>query len=90
MTFLKALRHDRIDAPCVLDGPIGAESFLACVEQILAPTLDPIEHVLAKLEALLRKVAERTVEATWRRIGDTSNPLNAQTTPVNSGGHASA
>ena len=24
LTFLAALRHDRIDAPCVLDGPITA------------------------------------------------------------------
>jgi transposase len=27
MTFLAALRHDRIDAPWVLDGPINGESF---------------------------------------------------------------
>jgi transposase len=29
LTFLAALRHDRIDAPCVIDGPINGESFLA-------------------------------------------------------------
>jgi transposase len=28
-----------------------------------------IEQMFAKLKALLRKAAERTVEATWRRIG---------------------
>jgi len=39
LTFLAALRHDRIDAPCVLDGPINGESFLANVEQLLLPTL---------------------------------------------------
>ena len=39
MTFLAALRHDRIDAPCVFDGPINGESFLAWVEQSLVPTL---------------------------------------------------
>ena len=38
-TFLAALRCDQITAPCVLDGPINGESFLAYVEQILAPTL---------------------------------------------------
>ncbi len=27
MTFLAALRHDRIEAPWVLDGPINGESF---------------------------------------------------------------
>ena len=39
LTFLAALRCDRIDAPCVLDGPINGRSFLAYVEQMLVPTL---------------------------------------------------
>jgi transposase len=109
LTFLAALRVDRIDAPCVIDGPINGRSFLAYVEQILVPTLrpgdiviidnlgshkgkavrrairavgakllflpayspdlNPIEQVFAKLKTLLRKAAERTVEATWKRIG---------------------
>ena len=34
-----------------------------------SPDLNPIEQVFAKLKILLRKAAERTVEATWRRIG---------------------
>jgi len=34
-----------------------------------SPDLNPIEQVFAKLKALLRKAAERSVEATWRRIG---------------------
>jgi len=38
-TFLAALRHDRIDAPWVLDGPINGESFQTYVEKALAPTL---------------------------------------------------
>ena len=38
-TFVAALRHDRITAPCVFDGPINGETFLAYVEQALAPTL---------------------------------------------------
>ena len=38
-TFLAALRHDRIDAPCVFDGAINGARFLAYVEQALAPTL---------------------------------------------------
>lgn len=109
LTFLAALRHDRIDAPCVFDGPINGQRFLAYVEQFLVPTLapgdvvildnlgshkspavrkairtagaklfflppyspdlNPIEQVFAKLKALLRRAAERTVQATWRRIG---------------------
>jgi len=109
LTFLAALRSDRIDAPCVLDGPINGRSFLAWVQQSLVPTLtpgdvvvmdnlgshkgqavrrairsagakllflppyspdlNPIEHVFAKLKTLLRKADERTVQATWQRIG---------------------
>lgn len=39
LTFIAALRHDRIDAPLVIDGPINGQLFAAYVEQILAPTL---------------------------------------------------
>ncbi len=46
LTFLAALRHDRIDAPCVLDGPINGQSFLAYVEQFLVPTLCPGDVVI--------------------------------------------
>jgi len=113
LTFLAALRCDRIDAPCVVDGPINGTSFLAYVEQILVPTLgpgdivimdnlgshkgkkvrkairdvgaklfflppyspdlNPIEQFFAKLKTLLRKADERTVEATWRRVGELLN-----------------
>ena len=38
-TFVAALRHDRLTAPCVFDGPINGEKFRAYVEQILVPTL---------------------------------------------------
>lgn len=109
LTFLAALRCDRIAAPCVFDGPINGRSFAAYVEQVLVPTLapgdivimdnlgshkgcpvrqaihqagarlfflppyspdlNPIEQVFAKLKALIRKAGERTVEATWKRIG---------------------
>jgi len=34
-----------------------------------SPDLNPIEQVFAKLKTLLRKADERTIEATWRRIG---------------------
>ena len=40
-TFLAALRNDRIDAPCLFDGPINGERFHAYVEQFLVPTLKP-------------------------------------------------
>jgi transposase len=45
-TFLAALRHDRIDAPCLFDGPINGERFLAYVEQFLVPTLAPGDIVI--------------------------------------------
>jgi len=46
LTFLAALRYDRIDAPCVIDGPINGRSFRAYVEQILLPTLKPGDVVI--------------------------------------------
>ena len=46
MTFLAALRHDRIDAPWLLDGPIDGESFPAYVEKVLLPTLRPGDIVI--------------------------------------------
>lgn len=39
MTFIAALRHDRIEAPCLFDGPINGEAFLAYVSTLLVPTL---------------------------------------------------
>jgi transposase len=46
VTFLAALRWDRITAPCVIDGPIDGESFRAYVEQVLVPTLKPGDIVI--------------------------------------------
>lgn len=46
MTFLAALRHDRIDAPWVLDGPINGERFRVYVEKVLVPTLKPGDIVI--------------------------------------------
>lgn len=46
MTFIAALRHDRIDAPCVIDGPINGRIFLAWVARFLIPTLRPGDIVV--------------------------------------------
>jgi transposase len=46
MTFLAALRHDRIDAPWVVDGPINADRFRLYVEKVLVPTLAPGDIVI--------------------------------------------
>ena len=128
MTFIAALRHDRTDAPFVLDGPVNGEAFRAYVEQVLLPTLspgdvvvmdnlgshkgqairdairsanahllflppyspdlNPIEQVFAKLKHMLRNAAERTMEATWRRIGtllDRFTPQECANYLVNAG-----
>lgn len=116
LTFLAGLRHDRIVAPCVIDGPINGISFTAWVAQFLAPTLNPgdiviadnlgshkgkparqairsvgaklfflppyspdlnpIEMVFAKLKTLLRKADERSITATWQRVGDLLNAFS--------------
>lgn len=38
-TFVAALRHDRLDAPWVIDGAMNGETFTLYVETQLAPTL---------------------------------------------------
>jgi transposase len=45
-TFIAALRHDRIDAPWVIDGPINGQIFQLYVEKVLAPTLSPGDVVV--------------------------------------------
>jgi transposase len=109
-TFIAGLRHDGLIAPCVFNGAINGELFLAYIEQVLVPTLasgdivimdnlashkvagvrraiedagakllylppyspdlNPIEQAFAKLKALLRAKALRTVEALWNALGD--------------------
>jgi transposase len=46
LTFLGALRCDRLTAPCVFDGPINGVCFRAWVEQQLAPVLRPGDIVV--------------------------------------------
>src|SRR5689334_1393439 len=46
LTFIAALRCDGLRAPCLLDGPIDAHSFLAWIEQVLVPTLRPGDIVV--------------------------------------------
>jgi transposase len=107
-TFVAGLRATALTAPGVIDGPMNGDTFLAYVEQILAPSLkpgdivvmdnlsahkvagvrqaieaacarllylppyspdfNPIEQLFAKLKALLRKAAERSVDGLWNRI----------------------
>ena len=116
-TFVGALRPYGMSAPMVLDGPMHGAAFLAYVEQVLAPTLqpgdvvvmdnlpahkpvavrqaiertgaelrflppyspdfNPIEMAFAKLKAILKKAACRTIPDLWDQIAtaiDTFTP----------------
>ena len=46
MTFLAALRLDRVEAPWLIDGPINGERFRLYVEKVLLPTLRPDDLVV--------------------------------------------
>jgi transposase len=110
LTFLGALRWDRLTAPCVFDGPINGSCFRAYVEQQLtavlqpgdivimdnlgshksaavrqtiraagarlwylppySPDLNPIEQAFAKIKHWMRAAQKRTVDETWRHIGN--------------------
>lgn len=69
LTFLAALRSDRIDAPCVIDGPINGESFLAYVEQMLVPTLKPGDIVIIdNLGSHKGKAVRRAIRAAGAKL----------------------
>jgi transposase len=46
LTFLAAVRVGQVTAPCVFDGPINGECFLAYVEQVPVPSLRPRDIVV--------------------------------------------
>jgi transposase len=46
LTFIGALRIDRVDAPWVIDGPINGELFTLYVKSVLIPTLRPGDVVI--------------------------------------------
>ena len=69
MTFVAALRHDRIDAPHVFDQPINAQSFTAWVEQRLAPTLAPGDIVVMdNLSRPKRRAVSTAIRAKGARL----------------------
>lgn len=69
LTFLAALRHDRVEAPCVIDGPINGESFLAYVEQILVPALKPGDIVVIdNLGSHKGKAVRRAIRAAGAKL----------------------
>src|SRR5437899_8806629 len=69
LTFLAALRHDRIDAPCVIDGPINGESFLSYIEQVLVPALKPGDIVIIdNLGSHKGKAVRRAIRAVGAKL----------------------
>ena len=64
MTFIAALRCDRIEAPWVIDGPINGDIFQIYVENILAPTLKRGDIViLDNLGSHKNKAARQAIRA---------------------------
>ena len=69
LTFLAALRVDRIDAPLVLDGPINGRAFTAYVEQFLVPTLAPGDIVIMdNLGSHKGKAVRRAIRAAGAKL----------------------
>lgn len=68
-TIVAALRPDGVTAPAVFDGPIDNASFLAYVEQVLAPTLRHGDVVVLDNLAVHKQPAVRAaIEATGAQI----------------------
>jgi transposase len=64
LTFIAALRHDRVDAPWVIDGPINGDLFATYVAHVLAPTLARGDIVvLDNLGSHKRKAARQVIRA---------------------------
>ena len=69
LTFLGALRCDRLVAPCVFDGPINGVSFRAYVEQVLLPTLKSGDIViLDNLGSHKSRAVRETIREAGARI----------------------
>lgn len=69
MTFLAALRRERVDAPWLIDGPINGERFLLYVEKVLAPTLQPGDIVIMDdLGSHKGKAVRRAIRAAGARL----------------------
>lgn len=71
-TFIAALRHDRLDAPWVIDGPINRELFDLYIATQLAPTLQTGDVVI--LDNLSVHKSPRAAQ-TLREIGCWFLPL---------------
>ena len=69
MTFLAALRHDRVDAPWLIDGPINGERFKLYVDEVLVPTLKPGDIVIMdNLGSHKGKAVRRAIRSAGARL----------------------
>src|ERR1700750_929662 len=69
MSFLAALRYDRIDAPWFIEGPIDGESFRLYVKEVLLPTLRPGDIViLDNLGSHKSKAVRQLIRSVGARI----------------------
>src|ERR1700722_4215050 len=69
MTFLAALRQDRITAPWLVDGPINAEAFRLYIENVLVPTLQPGDIVIMdNLGSHKGEAVRRAIRAAGARL----------------------
>jgi transposase len=116
-TFIAALRHDQMEAPFLVEGPVDAEVFTVYLQQVLcpclqpgdtlmldnlathkipgveqllrakgvslrylppySPDLNPIELAFAKLKALLRQAAARTLDELLSAVATSLNAFSA-------------
>jgi putative transposase len=69
MTFLAALRHDRVDAPWLIDGPINGERFRLYVDKVLVPTLKTGDIVVMdNLGSHKSKAVRRAIRSAGARL----------------------
>src|SRR5260370_24916580 len=69
MTFLAALRNDRLDAPWLIDGPINGETFQLYVEKVLVPTLRHGDIAsMANLGSHKARAVRRAIRAAGARL----------------------
>lgn len=69
MTFLAALRNDRVEAPWLLKGPINGECFRLYVDKVLVPTLRPGDIVvLDNLGSHKNKAVRQAIRAAGARL----------------------
>ena len=69
MTFLAALRRDRVEAPWLIDGPINGERFRLYVEKALVPSLRPGDIVVMdNLGSHKGKAVRRAIRAAGARL----------------------